>query len=64
MLEVTVTNQATKQAVTVKINGYDSLTPKSAIAARNVAQGSGNAAVSDGHTTYYVTKSGAKKYNG
>ena len=54
--------QAQRAPCTVKLNNYTSLTPRSAIAARDIAAGKGaNATVSDGGTAYRVTKNRARK---
>jgi hypothetical protein len=46
----------------VRVPSYRTLTPESAKAAREVAAGKfANATVTDGHTTYRVTRSGVRK---
>jgi len=64
MLTVTVTYDpsANRSPDTVKLNGHSTLTPKAAIAARNVAAGmAANAYVTDGTSTYRVTRNNARK---
>lgn len=61
MLEVTVVNEAIGQTVIVKMDGYDKLTAAAARAARDMAYGKGAyVTVSDGDTTYRVTRSTRK----
>lgn len=49
-------------SATVRLNNHENLTPTSAKAARDIAFGiSANATVTDGHTTYRVTRSGVRK---
>jgi hypothetical protein len=61
MLNVSVTNEA-DQTVQVKLNNHDKLDPKAARAAREVAFGIGaHVTVSDGKTTYLVTRASTRK---
>jgi hypothetical protein len=64
MLEVTVSFDpaANRRDQLVRLNNHNKLTPKSAVAARNIAAGIGaNAWVTDGTTTYRVVKNRARK---
>ena len=62
MLEVTVVSEQLNQTSVVKLNGYDRLTPRAAVAARNIAHGLGaHVTMSDGEAIYRVTRSGARK---
>ena len=60
MIDVNVTNTATGQSVQVRVN-YDTLNARAARAAREIAFGLGaHVTVTDGETTYRVTKRARK----
>lgn len=67
MLEVTVTRKVNRPMYqvfqqTVRIGGYDKLTPAAAKAAERVAfGGNGNATVSDGTTAYRIYPNSVRK---
>jgi nitrogen fixation protein FixH len=64
MINVSVTNAAIGRTVQVELNNHDKLDAKAARAAREVAFGIGaHVTVSDGKTTYRVTRASTRKVN-
>lgn len=61
MLTVSVTNDTINQTVQVELNNHSQLDAKAARAAREITWPGGNVDVTDGKTTYRVTRSGARK---